>query len=238
MLEGIKIEQADTQFNFVLNQAPNNIPALLGKACIAFNKKDYRGALTFYKKALRTNPNCPATVRVGMGHCFVKLNNLEKACLAYERALQLDPKCVAALVGLAILKLNEQDHDSIEKAVTMFSKAYNIDKSNPIVLNHLANHFFFKKKYERAQQLALHAFHATENELMRAESCYQIAKSFHIQDDYNQAFQYYYQATQFASPAFVLPYFGLGQMYMERNDNENVNNTKKCYLLLIYILFY
>jgi hypothetical protein len=30
-----------------------------GKACISFNKKDYRGALAYYKKALRTNPGCP-----------------------------------------------------------------------------------------------------------------------------------------------------------------------------------
>lgn len=65
LLEGDKMEQADAQFNFVLNQSPNNIPSLLGKACIAYNKKDYRGALAFYKKALRTNPNCPAAVRLG-----------------------------------------------------------------------------------------------------------------------------------------------------------------------------
>lgn len=79
LLEGDKMEQADAQFNFVLNQSPSNIPSLLGKACIAFNKKDFRGALAFYKKALRTNPNCPAAVRLGMGHCFLKMNNQEKA---------------------------------------------------------------------------------------------------------------------------------------------------------------
>ncbi|KAG0730544.1 RNA polymerase-associated protein CTR9 [Chionoecetes opilio] len=39
LLEGDKMEQADAQFNFVLNQSANNIPSLLGKACIAFNKK-------------------------------------------------------------------------------------------------------------------------------------------------------------------------------------------------------
>ncbi|MCL4116472.1 UNVERIFIED_CONTAM: hypothetical protein GTU68_001150, partial [Idotea baltica] len=70
LLEGDKLEQADSQFHFVLNQSANNIPSLLGKACIAFNKKDYKGALAFYKKALRTNPNCPAAIRLGMGHCF------------------------------------------------------------------------------------------------------------------------------------------------------------------------
>ncbi|XP_068970831.1 RNA polymerase-associated protein CTR9 homolog [Bombus flavifrons] len=221
LLEGDKMDQADAQFNFVLNQSPNNIPSLLGKACIAFNKKDYRGALAFYKKALRTNPNCPAAVRLGMGHCFMKLNNQEKARLAFERALQLDGQCVGALVGLSVLKLNQQQPDSIRTGVQMLSKAYTIDSTNPMVLNHLANHFFFKKDYNKVQHLALHAFHNTENEAMRAESCYQLARAFHVQGDYDQAFQYYYQATQFAPPVFVLPHFGLGQMYVYRGDAEN-----------------
>ena len=43
-----------------------------------------------------------------------------------------------------------------------------------------------------------------------------------LQEDYDQAFQYYYQSTQFAPVNFVLPFFGLGQMYIFRGDNENV----------------
>ncbi|XP_063697011.1 RNA polymerase-associated protein CTR9 homolog [Culicoides brevitarsis] len=221
LLEGDKMEQADAQFNFVLNQSNNNIPSLLGKACIAFNKKDYRGALAFYKKALRTHPKCPAAVRLGMGHCFLKMNNPEKARLAFQRALDLDPQCVGALVGLAILKLNLHEPESNKIGVQMLSKAYTIDSTNPMVLNHLANHFFFKKDYQKVQHLALHAFHNTENEAMRAESCYQLARAFHAQRDYDQAFQYYYQSTQFAPTNFVLPHYGLGQMYIYRGDSEN-----------------
>uniref|UniRef100_UPI00358F4B51 RNA polymerase-associated protein CTR9 homolog isoform X2 n=1 Tax=Myxine glutinosa TaxID=7769 RepID=UPI00358F4B51 len=221
LLEGEKMEQADAQFNFVLNQAPSNIPALLGKACIAFNKKDYRGALAYYKKALRTNPGCPADVRLGIGHCFVRLGKPDKARLAFQRALDLSPQCVGALLGLAILELNKKEADSIKNGVQLLSKAYTIDSANPMVLNHLANHFFFKKDYGKVQHLALHAFHNTEVESMQAESCYQLARAFHVQSDYDQAFQYYYQATQFASPSFLLPYFGLGQMYILRGDREN-----------------
>eukprot|EP00057_Strongylocentrotus_purpuratus_P019319 XP_011673793.1 PREDICTED: RNA polymerase-associated protein CTR9 homolog isoform X2 [Strongylocentrotus purpuratus] len=223
LLEGDKMDQADAQFNFVLNQAPNNIPALLGKACISFNKKDWRGALAYYKKALRTNPNCPAAVRLGMGHCFVRLGKPDKARLAFERALQLDPRCVGAIVGLAILEANGKAPDSIKKGVQLLSRAYTIDSGNPMVLNHLANHFFFKKDYTKVQHLALHALHGTENEAIQAESCYQLARSFHVQGDYDQAFQYYYQATTYATPNFVLPHFGLGQMYIHRRDTENAS---------------
>jgi len=73
-------------------QANNNIPSLLGKACIAFNKKEYKVALAYYKKALRTNPACPASVRLGMGHCFAKLGKTDKAryfgenCILFEKA--------------------------------------------------------------------------------------------------------------------------------------------------------
>ena len=45
-------------------------------------------------------------VRLGMGLCFVKLGNLEKARMAFKRTLQLSPNCVGALVGMSILELN------------------------------------------------------------------------------------------------------------------------------------
>jgi RNA polymerase-associated protein CTR9 len=62
---------------------------------------------------------------------------------------------------------------------------------------------------------------------VKHETCYN-GLLFHVlvlvfQGDYDQAFQYYYQATQFAPPVFVLPHFGLGQMYVYREDTENVS---------------
>ena len=119
--------------------------------------------------------------------------------MAFERAQELDPNCVGAIVGQAILDLNAQKTVSIQEGVRKLSKAYTIDPSNPMVLNHLANHFFFKKDYTKVQHLALHAFHNTENEAMRAESCYQLARAFHVQNDFTQAFQYYYQVSQYLS---------------------------------------
>jgi RNA polymerase-associated protein CTR9 len=32
---------------------------------------------------------------------------------------------------------------------------------------------------------------------MRAESCYQLARAFHVQNDFTQAFQYYYQVRRY-----------------------------------------
>ncbi|VDO03599.1 unnamed protein product [Rodentolepis nana] len=219
--EGEKWSHADSQLNFVLNQGNPCIQAYLGKACIAFNKQEYKNALLFYRKALMLHPNASPTIRVGIGHCYARLGNVQKARLAFQRALDLDPECVDALVGLAILDLNEKTQESIKQGVQKLSRAYNIDSTNPMVLNHLADHFFYKKEYEKVHKLATHAFHGTENEAMRAESCYQMARAFHVQENYDKAFQYYYLATQFASPNFLLPFYGLGQMYLHRKDLEH-----------------
>jgi RNA polymerase-associated protein CTR9 len=87
LLEGNKMDQADAQFTFVLNQNDTNIPAMMGKACISFGKKqtqEYKLALFYYKKCLKLNPNCPADVRVGMGYCLAKLGKYEKARYVLE----------------------------------------------------------------------------------------------------------------------------------------------------------
>ena len=46
-----------------------------------------------------------------------------------------------------------------------------------------------------------------------------------MQGDFEQAFQFYYQSKQFDAASggqFVLPNFGLGQVYLQRGDIENV----------------
>ena len=144
-----QLDQADNQFNFVLDQDPNSIPALLGKACIAFNKKEYRGALGHYKKCIRLNPACPADVRLGIGLCYYKLNKMERAVDAFTRALHLNSKCVGALVGLAVINLNIKDGKSIRDGIKLLSKAYKCDSNHPLVLVHLANHYFFKNDMQK-----------------------------------------------------------------------------------------
>lgn len=139
--------------------------------------------------------------------------------MAFERALELDDNCVGALVGLAIMDLNAQTRESIQEGVKKLSIAYAIDPQNPMVLNHLANHFFYKKEYAKVQHLANHAYHSTENQAMQAESCYHWARAFHAQEEHTQAFQYYYKSTLCAPVNFVLPHFGLGQHYIYQVRN-------------------
>lgn len=76
----------------------------------------------------------------------------------------------------------------------MLKKAFEANGSNSMVLNHLANHFFYKKDYQKVHTLALQAYHNTEVAQIKAFSCYLLAKSFHARDDFDSAYNYYAQA--------------------------------------------
>ncbi|OAF71724.1 RNA polymerase-associated protein CTR9 [Intoshia linei] len=221
LIGGDKVEQAETQFNYVLSKDQRCVPALLGKACLLYNAKDYKQSLNFYRKVLRLIPNGPPCIRVGIGHCFTKLENFDRARIAYRRTLDLDPNCVSALIGLALIETNSKTIENVKKGVELLTKAYSLDQNRAMILNHLANHFFYKQDYKKVNSLAIHAFQNTKNESMKAESCYLLAKVHHIQKDYKKSFQYYFQCNQYSSSKFVLPYFGLAQMYLNNHEYNN-----------------
>ncbi|KHJ44027.1 tetratricopeptide repeat protein [Trichuris suis] len=222
LLEGTKqkVEQADAQFCFVLDKDPTNVPAILGRAAIMYKRGDYASALSMYRKALRAAPNCPSEVRLGLAYCFFKLGQLEKTGLALQRALQLKPDNVDALVGLAVFELNRARSEDIRIGVQRLTIAYQLDGNHPIALIALADHFFFKKDPENCKVLAMHAFHVTENDGLRAQACFQLARALHDQGELIQAYQFYYQSTLFDKPNYVLPYYGLGQVYIMRGEME------------------
>ncbi|KAJ1355322.1 hypothetical protein KIN20_012666 [Parelaphostrongylus tenuis] len=213
-----KVDQADQQFNFVLKQDAYDIPAMLGKAIILFSKQDYKAALYFLKRALRQKPDGPADMRVGIGYCLARLGLTDKARIAFERALELQSDNVCALSALAILDYNTHTVEGAQSAVACLGQAYSLEPENPVVLVHLANHFFFKGEMGKVERLAWHAMNMTEGDEIKAEACYILARYFHYNRDYEKAFKYYYQATTLNHPTFVLPQYGLGQLYIMRGE--------------------
>jgi hypothetical protein len=62
--------------------------------------------------------------------------------IAFQRALELEPSNVGALVALAVLDINS---NAVERGVRNLATAYRIDPNNPMLLNHLANHYFCRE---------------------------------------------------------------------------------------------
>ena len=150
-LEKKQFDQARFFFQTTEKQCGPVLPALLGMAAVLFAEKDYKGAQAKYANAIRQYPEqSGAAARVGFGLSCYKLGQIDRAKAAFQRALDMDPESVEAMVSTAVLDLGSVDHSSgelasrTEKAIKLMSMANLIDHSNAMVQNHLANHYFWK----------------------------------------------------------------------------------------------
>lgn len=146
-------DQAKFFFQTTLKQCGPVLPALLGMAAVLYGQGDYEAAQNHYATAIRRYPNHPtaaASMRTAFGLTCYQLGQVDRAKAAFARALQLDPDCVEAMVGSAVLDMaaldeTAQDYASrTERAIKLMSMANLLDHSNAMVQNHLANHYFWK----------------------------------------------------------------------------------------------
>ncbi|XP_073008997.1 protein CTR9 homolog [Typha latifolia] len=227
-----EIEQAFNSFKIVLGDNPNNVPALLGQACVDFisgekqeqHKKSlelYKSSLELYKRALRAYPTCPASVRLGIGLCRYRLGQFEKARQAFQRVLQLEPENVEALVALAIMDLQTNQASGIRRGMVKMQRAFEIYPYCSMALNYLANHFFFTGQHFLVEQLTETALAVSNHKLTKSHSYYNLARSYHSKRDYEKAGRYYMASVKeiISKPQdFILPYYGLGQVQLKLGD--------------------
>ncbi|EGD76592.1 hypothetical protein PTSG_07709 [Salpingoeca rosetta] len=220
------LDRARTLFDLVLtSKSQTSIPALLGRAAIDFHKDLYADALRRYRTVLRISPSCPASIRVAMGMCFARLERFDKARAAFERALALDENNVPALVGTAILLINQKERGAMREAVERLTKAYKLDRTNPMTLNLLGNHFFHRKEYSKALGLVTHVAGTALDRDIKAEAFHHMARIHHQQGNLDTALSHYYQATSL-SPSLLPAHYGLGQMYIHK---KQLRRARDCF---------
>ncbi|KAF3439669.1 hypothetical protein FNV43_RR17947 [Rhamnella rubrinervis] len=215
-----EIEQAFAAFKIVLDGDHDNVPALLGQACVQFNRGRYSDSLELYKRALQVYPDCPAAVRLGIGLCRYKLGQIDKARQAFQRVLQLDPENVEALVALAIMDLHTDEATGIRKGMLKMQRAFEIYPYCAMALNYLANHFFFTGQHFLVEQLTETALAVTNHGPTKSHSYYNLARSYHSKGDYEKAGLYYMASVKEINKPheFVFPYYGLGQVQLKLGD--------------------
>ncbi|XP_034476135.1 RNA polymerase-associated protein CTR9 homolog [Drosophila innubila] len=233
MLLNLHLPEADNCFVAVLRQEPTDVIALLGRGCLAYNRQEYRVALGYFKNILLYYPQGPLDVRVGIAHCFLKLDDLDSARRAFELALANNGRCLNALLGMAQLKLNERTRPANEEAMNLLSAAYELNQRHPLVLSWLANHLYYSRHYETLQVVAGNAYVATDNEQLKAQNCFQIARSFHAQQNFKQAFAFYGKAVAHSPTEYPPPYLGLAQMYVRRGQLDKAENSLRALLKLL-----
>ncbi|KAF3326627.1 RNA polymerase-associated protein CTR9 [Carex littledalei] len=227
-----KLEKAKENFKIVLDYNPSHVPGLLGQACVFFmmgEKEEnirkaqefYKNALENYKRSLRLYPGCPAVVRLGIGYCQYRLGQLGKARKAFDRVLQLDPDNVEANVALGVMDIQTNEAGNIRRGVERMELAHDKDPVDPMVLNHLGNHFFFTGQHFLVEQLTETALeNGRDHPLLKSQAYYNLARSYHSKGDYDKAGRYYIAAAkEIKRPKdFVLPFYGLGQIQLKLKD--------------------
>jgi RNA polymerase-associated protein CTR9 len=243
-------ERAEFQFETVLQQNSRNIAAQLGKASVQMEKKNYHHALASYSAVVEqlgsvgqgqyashdeveAHRHVFTTALLGLGEAYWRLNHHERARACFERAGTLDDSLALPLVYRALLDLNvAARHDAQDKSVRnryvvsamqLFKRAYDLHAQNSVVLNHLSAHLFSKRDYDKARTLALQAYHQTNQKRVQAEACYNIGRTYHAEDNLDQAFKYYTQAIQLW-PDYVLALYTLAQLYIARSELDKATD--------------
>ncbi|KAG9160851.1 hypothetical protein Leryth_008663 [Lithospermum erythrorhizon] len=214
------VDQAFAAFKIVLDGDRDNVPALLGQACVHFSRGRFADSLDLYKRALLVYPYCPAAVRLGIGLCRYRLGQFDKAKLAFQRVLQLDPDNVEALIALGIMDLQTNDASSIRGGMEKMQQAFEIYPYCATSLNYLANHYFFTGQHFLVEQLTETALNVTNHGPTKSHSYYNLARSYHSKGDYEKAGMYYMASVKENNKPheFVLPYYGLGQVQLKLGD--------------------
>ncbi|KAK9765164.1 protein required for normal CLN1 and CLN2 G1 cyclin expression [Basidiobolus ranarum] len=222
-------DDALRQFQLVLEQDPDNIPALLGKARIQYHRKLFKVALATYQQVLVLNPEGKPDVRVGIGLCFHKLGMLNEAKEAFDRALEVNEHNADALSFLAIMNFNEfkrslasdssDKMEYLEMAVRYLENGHKINVKHAVISNHLAEQFFFRRQIKKALSFASIAAANADTLAIQAESHFQLGRAYHQMKKYTEATSHYHKAAKL-NPDHVLAQFGLGQMHIYRGERS------------------
>ncbi|EDX08324.1 GD11743 [Drosophila simulans] len=224
MLSSSRAQDADALFISVLRKQPKNILALIGRACLAYNRQDYIGALGYFKSVLLIQSKGMADVWVGIGHCFWKMGEREKARVSFKIALE-HGQCLNATLGLALINFDQNDEQSYQEGKMLLAEAYTEDNRNPELLSILAGMYYTDGNHKMVWSLAGNAINFTANKHIESRNYFQIAKSYHATDQFESAKKYYLLAAKAAPEGYILPLVGMAQMYL--NDGE-LSKAKGC----------
>ncbi|KAG1160549.1 hypothetical protein G6F37_003883 [Rhizopus arrhizus] len=204
-----KVDEAARSFNMVLEKRPNCIPALLGRAKIQYHLQQYKAALKTYQDALKYSHGrfSAVEIRLGIAQCFAQLKMYHEAKIALKRCIDTSPAPNStALIMLAIIELNESkdmENGALQQETSLRHGLQHMQQS------HQAN----------TMTASSRALSTASNNATKAEASYQIARTHHQTEDYENAYKFYSQALEL-NPDHILAQFGMGQTQIKRGEHD------------------
>jgi tetratricopeptide (TPR) repeat protein len=121
-----QLEESLESYDFALALTPDFVPAMFNKAQALFKLDQFKEAISVLEDTFEFEVPDSGTL-CHIGECYEKLDDLHTAIQCYRRALQLDPNCADAFMGLAVVK----DHwGELDEAFACANTAHRLDPEN------------------------------------------------------------------------------------------------------------
>lgn len=232
------LKDAMKNFEDVLKvSGQRNLLAVAGKARVQFALGKFQEALALYQDVLSRGPDHhEPDPRIGIGCCLWHLNHPEEAKMAWERALEVNPRSKIAHILLGLYYLRDSSkHDpltpefaaSYRAAIAQHTqKAYEMDNNDALASVTLGGHFVPKLAMKTVEELARKAIDFGDAFSVVSDGWYLLARKEHYQQDkanlrklldlYNRADS----ARGGGARGFLLAKFGAAQAQILQNDIE------------------
>ena len=107
-----KYGQALSKYNEILQNSPENQPAVFGAGAAAYYLKDYQSAQKDFEQAAQLEGELEQDALFNLGNAYYRAGNSEKAEEAYRQAIVLNPKDKEAIHNLQLLLQQKQNQQN------------------------------------------------------------------------------------------------------------------------------
>ncbi|KAI0633528.1 RNA polymerase II-associated protein [Trametes polyzona] len=231
-------DDAARTFDGLLTQKPTNVVALLGKAKIAYARRQFPQALKLFQKVLQLNPNCRPDPRIGIGLCLWAMDHKAKARAAWQRSVEVNPGEWSAqlLLGLEALNSSKNESQSEEerreeflRGTRLIEKAFNANQKNSAAANALCELFLQKGQTKRALKLAERTIQFADVKGILCDGYIRAGRVCHKEGSSRDAMSHFQKAKE-ARKDNVLATIGLAQLQMKNEETAAAIHTLDTFL--------
>ncbi|KAH9929574.1 RNA polymerase II-associated protein [Epithele typhae] len=231
-------DDAARTFDSVLAEKPTNVVALLGKAKIAYARRQYPQSLKLFQRVLQLNPDCLPDPRIGIGLCFWSMGHKAKAKAAWQRSVEVNPGEWSAqlLLGLEAINASKDDNQSEEErreeflvGTRLIERAFNANQRNSAAANALCELFLQKGDTRRALKLAERTIQFADVKGILCDGYIRAGRVCHRQGSLQEAGTHFNKAKD-ARPDSVLATIGVAQLQLKNDEMAGAIHTLDTFL--------
>jgi tetratricopeptide (TPR) repeat protein len=212
-----QLDRARSTLERAAQGQPNLVPLLLDLAHVAYNQKDYKGALGYLAHARDLEPQ-NASIHFFFGLVCIEENLVQEAYVALKKAVSLDPNNPYHNYAFGTVALQR---DNPREAISAFQKYCEMKAQDPRGRLALATAYFYSHEHELARQEleTVSQFRETA-----AGAQYLLGRMDNQQGKFADALRHLEEALK-VNPGFASAYAELGLLYLKQREFQSADEA-------------